>query len=95
MPHEPNDREHYFDDPRHVRLVLRSLFTVCAVMFLLDFAGLFLHWAGAGSLRHAATWWEGLPGFYAIYGFAACVFLVLAAKQLRKLLKRDEDYYDG
>jgi hypothetical protein len=38
--------------------------------------------------------WESLWGFYAVYGFAACVLLVLLAKQLRKLLKRPEDYYD-
>jgi hypothetical protein len=29
-----------------------------------------------------------------MYGFAACVVLVLLAKQLRKLLKRSEDFYD-
>ena len=37
---------------------------------------------------------EGLWGFYAIYGFVACVILVLLAKEMRKLLMRDEDYYD-
>ena len=94
MTHEPNEKKHYFDEPRNVRFVLRVLFAACAVLFLLDFASLFLHWMGAGELRHAETWWEGLPGFYAIYGFVACVLLVLAAKQMRKLLMRDEDYYD-
>jgi hypothetical protein len=29
-----------------------------------------------------------------IFGFVACVFLVLAAKELRKLLRRAEDYYE-
>jgi hypothetical protein len=33
-------------------------------------------------------------GFYAIYGFVACVLLVVIAKELRKLLMRDENYYD-
>jgi hypothetical protein len=33
-------------------------------------------------------------GFYAIYGFVACVILVLVAKEMRKLVMRDEDYYD-
>ncbi len=33
-------------------------------------------------------------GFDAIYGFVACVGLVIAAKGLRVLLMRDEDYYD-
>ena len=37
---------------------------------------------------------EGLPAFYAVYGFGGCVFLVLAAKYLRKLVMRDTDYWD-
>jgi len=38
--------------------------------------------------------WEALPGFYALFGFVACVVLVLIAKEMRKVLMRDEDYYD-
>jgi len=89
-----NEREHFFDKPGNVRLVLRVLFTVCAVTFALDLVSLGLRLAGAGELRHAEQAWEGLPGFYAIFGFVACVTLVLVAKQMRKVLKRDEDYYD-
>ena len=37
---------------------------------------------------------EHWPGFYSLYGFVACVALVIAAKELRKLLMRDETYYD-
>jgi hypothetical protein len=29
-----------------------------------------------------------------VYGFVACVLLVLTAKALRRLLKRPEDYYE-
>ena len=32
---------------------------------------------------------------YGIFGFVACVALVLIAKQLRKVLMRREDYYDA
>jgi len=32
-------------------------------------------------------------GFYALYGFVACVLLVLLAKEMRKLVMRNEDYY--
>jgi hypothetical protein len=39
--------------------------------------------------------WEALFGFYALYGFVACAILVLVAKELRKVLMRGEDYYDG
>ena len=36
---------------------------------------------------------ESFSGFYAFFGLVACVALVLAAKELRKLIMRPEDYY--
>ena len=44
--------------------------------------------------RHTTHGWEGLWGFYAIYGFVGCALLVIIAKYLRKVLMRDEDFYD-
>jgi hypothetical protein len=38
--------------------------------------------------------WAEWPVFYAIFGFVACVALVLTAKLLRIFVKRQEDYYD-
>jgi hypothetical protein len=38
--------------------------------------------------------WEGLWGFYGLFGFIGIVVLILLAKQLRKLVMREEDYYD-
>lgn len=38
---------------------------------------------------------EGWFGFHGLFGFVACVALVLAAKALRRILKRPADYYDG
>lgn len=74
-----------FDRPENVRRVLRALYTVCGALFLLDF----------GFHRHVIHPFEGLWGFYAIYGWVACVTLVLIAKQLRKAVMRPEDYYDA
>lgn len=37
---------------------------------------------------------ESLPLFPAIFGFASFVFIVMVGKLLRKVLMRDEDYYD-
>lgn len=80
-----NDRQpHLFDRPRNVRLLFRLLYGACLVLLALDFI---LH-------RHVAHAWERLPGFYGLFGFTACVTLVLIAKQLRRLLMRREDYYD-
>jgi hypothetical protein len=58
---------------------------VCALLLALD---LVHH-------RHVAHPWEALTGFYGVYGFVACVALVLAARALRKVLMRREDYYDA
>jgi hypothetical protein len=76
--------DHLFDNPANVKLLVRLLVGGCVVLFLLDFV---LH-------RHIVHPWEGLPGFYAIYGFGACVVLVLIARELRKFVMRDEDYYE-
>ena len=79
------ERPGLFDDPRNVRLLIRSLYVVCIVLFVGDF---FVH-------RHIDHPWERLFGFYGIFGFVAFVVLVLSAKELRKVLMRGEDYYDA
>ena len=43
---------------------------------------------------HPHLVFETIPGFSAVYGFVACVALVLIAKVLRKVCKRDMKYYD-
>jgi membrane protease YdiL (CAAX protease family) len=77
-------RRHMFDDPKNVKRVIYALYTACAVSVIAEF---FIH-------PHVVHPWEALFGFYAIYGFVACVLLVLIAKELRKVLMRREDYYD-
>ena len=89
-----DNRRHVFDNPRNVKRVLWSLYAACAFWFLLDLVDIVLGLLHAGQLRHAERSWEGFTGFYAIYGFVACGLLVLIAKELRKVLMRDEDYYD-
>jgi uncharacterized membrane protein len=80
-----DDRERWLDDRRNVKKIIRGLFAVCAVVALLDLAPYKHH------LHFDFEYW---PGFFSIFGFVACVFLVLAATQLRKVVMRDEDYYD-
>ena len=84
MDQKEPEKRHVFDDPRNVKRVIFALFTVCGVFFLADF---FIH-------RHVDHPWEALFGFYALYGFVACVVLVLIAKEMRKFLMRKENYYD-
>ena len=47
-----------------------------------------------GYHKHVHYPFEKWFGFYAFYGYFLSVGLVLAARELRKLLSRDEDYYD-
>lgn len=78
------DKRHVFDDPKNVKRLLRVFFVICAGLLAID---LIFH-------RHVVHVWESLFGFYAIFGFVACVALVLGAKEMRKLVMRDEDHYD-
>jgi len=77
-------KRYLFDNPRNVRLVVRALTSVCVLLVALE---LLMH-------RHLSHPWEALFGFYALYGFVACVLLVLLAAEMRKLVMRQEDYYE-
>lgn len=85
----PPAKKHLFDRPRNVRRLIWIFFAICVLLLGVD---LLFH-------RHLTFAADGFPvegwfGFYAIYGFVACVLLVLTATQLRKVLMRREDYYD-
>jgi len=77
-------KTHIFDDPRNVKRAIYALYAVCGLSLIADFF----------TRRHVDHPWEVLWGFYCVYGFVACVILVLVAKEMRKMLMRGEDYYD-
>jgi len=79
------ERRYIFDDPKNIKRLLYALYVACALSVLAEF---FIH-------RHVEHPWERVFGFYAIYGFVAIVVLVLVAKELRRLVRRKEDYYDA
>ena len=81
---DDKEKIHFFDRPKNVKRLLKGFYAICILLVLADFV---LH-------RHIGFDWEKIPAFYAIYGFVACVLLVLIAKQMRKVLMRREDYYD-
>ena len=70
---------------RTVTTLIAALAAACAVALAADFV---IH-------RHVSHPWEALPAFHALYGFVACVVLVLAAKEMRKAIRRREDHYES
>ena len=79
------NKKHIWDDQKNIVTLLKIFFLICVALFGVDF---FVD-------KHTYMPWEEWPGFYAIYGFVACVILVLIAKYvLRPMAMREEDYYD-
>ncbi|MGQ0482919.1 MAG: hypothetical protein ACT4O0_18080 [Pseudonocardia sp.] len=76
--------ERWLDDPRHVRLVARGVYLVCGLLLLADLL----------YVKSTKFSFEGWFGFYALFGFVVSFTLVLTAKELRRVLRRDEDYYE-
>jgi hypothetical protein len=80
-----NDHKSYWlDRPGNVERVVRTLYLICALLVVAD---VFVPKHGPFAIEHVF-------GFYAWFGFLACVGLVLVAKVMRRVLMRPEDYYD-
>lgn len=78
------EQRRWLDYQENVRKVYFSVWIVCAVLLLLE---LLID-------KHAETAAEHWFGFHGFFGLIACVGLVLAAKLLRRVISRPEDYYD-
>lgn len=78
------EKQYWLDDPRNVKKIVCTLYALCALLLVSD--GLYE--------KHVHFTFENWFGFFGWFGFVACVGLVLAAKVLRRFLKREEDYYD-
>lgn len=78
------EKKYWLDDAHNVKKIVYTLYTVCALLL------------GADLLynKHTHFEFENWFGFFGLFGFIACWCLVLVAKEVRKLLKRAEDYYD-
>ena len=77
-------KKNWLEEAGNVKLIRRALYAICALLLVVD---LFVH-------KHPHIVAEEWFGFYGLYGFVACVVLVLAARGLRVILGRREDYYD-
>tara|TARA_B100000676_G_C18039507_1_gene823991 strand:- start:707 stop:1024 length:318 start_codon:yes stop_codon:yes gene_type:complete len=83
-PSDNKERVYWLDQKKNVDKVFYGLCVLCGLSVAGD---LLIH-------RHVILEIEAIFAFYGVYGFVACVGLVLAAKELRKFLKRKENYYD-
>lgn len=87
---EPADKQartektYWLDQPRNVDRLVYGLVVICMLLTLADF---FYH-------KHTHFAFEGWFGFFAWFGFIGCVALVVLAKEMRRIVMRDEDYYD-
>ena len=73
----------WVDSPAAVERLQKGLYVVCALLVAFEIV-----WH-----RHTYVPGEELFGYYAIVGFFAFLLIVLGAKQLRRLIRRDESYY--
>jgi len=79
-----DNRVYWLDSPRNQNLVFWILVALCGLLMAAD----------AVIDRHAYFGWDGWFNFYGFFGFVAFWCIVIAGKHLRKIVMRDEDYYD-
>ena len=82
---KPGEKTYWLDDKKNVDKIWYGLIGICALTVICD---LFYH----KHVEYAVE--DFIPGMYGWYGLGGCIFLVLSAKILRKIVGRGEDYYD-
>ncbi len=78
-----DERPRWLDKPGNTRKLFVALMAVCGGLLVWDV----LH------NQHGHFDFEEIFGFHAVFGFVAYCCIVGTAVQLRKILKRNEDYY--
>lgn len=81
-----DDNKPGWADKPYIRQRIRyALYVICGLLVIVDLV----------VDRHTYLPVEEIPEFFAFYGFASLVGLVVLAKALRKLVGRGEDFYEG
>jgi drug/metabolite transporter (DMT)-like permease len=76
----------YFRD--RLKTVIRLCYAVLALLVIIDATPLV-------DKHHAHTAMEHLPGFWSVFGFVACVVIIIVSKWYGHLgIMTREDYYD-
>jgi len=79
------EKKGWLDKKRSVDKLVWALAALCGLFLI---AGFF------APTDHAHFAWERWFVFFALFGFAAYSFIVFAGKFWRKVVMREEDYYD-
>ncbi len=75
----------FFDRPENIKKMRLIFYATLLILVAIDF---FIH-------KHPHFSWEGIIGFYAVYGLISCALIIAVSKILGKLwLQKGEDYYD-
>lgn len=82
-PETNRDNDHWLVRPSTIRKLWWVFGTILALTVVAQF---FIYVKGYFGV-------DGWFGFGAVFGFLSCVAMVLVAKALGFVLKRDEDYY--
>jgi sterol desaturase/sphingolipid hydroxylase (fatty acid hydroxylase superfamily) len=80
-----DDQTHWLTRPATIRKLWWGFSVVLALTVAAQF---FIYVKGYFGI-------DGWFGFGAVYGFLSCLIMVLVAKGLGYILKREEDYYDA
>lgn len=73
----------WVDTASGVNRLIIGLVVLCVILFVIDFI---YH-------RHVKVPYESVYGFYALAGFVSFTCIVLGARLLRLLIRRDESFY--
>lgn len=78
-----DNKTHWLDQPRNIKLLWRGFLVVLALTVLAEFL----------VEQHPYFAIESVFGFNAWFGFLACAAMIVVAKALALLLKRNDNYY--
>ncbi len=87
VPEHERDKPGWAENPAFIRVFLIALIVAGLASAIAGFVPAFQK-----KNPHFAA--EAFPIFFALWGFGSFMFIVLAGQHLRKLVGREESYYD-
>lgn len=89
IPPIRDDEKSVFEKPETLTKLWRLVFALCGIFALMNIVLAFM------GKTHPHFTIDKFPVFYGVVGFLSFMFIILAGQHLRKILMREEGYYDG